>query len=280
MFDLHCHLLPGIDDGPSTLDLSLQMARAQVDQGVTHVACTPHILPGVYHNRGPQIREAVAALQRALTEADIPLTLVTGADNHVDPAAVHKLQTGEHLTLNDSRYVLVEPPHHVAPARLDDFFFNLKIAGYVPVLTHPERLTWIEGHYDLIASLADRGIWMQITSGSLRGKFGRRAKYWADRMLCEGRVHILATDAHNMSGRRPDLAEGQKCAADLVGVGAAEELVVNRPRAILVNEILEDDRGVQPALARPNAESRVDVQTVDRRRDIGIGGRVRRLFGG
>lgn len=235
MFDLHCHILPGIDDGAPDLAVSLDMARAYVDQGVRCVACTPHILPGLYHNSGPQIRQAIAALQTRLGEADIALELVTGADNHIVPDFVGGLQRGHLLTLADSRYVLVEPPHHVAPARLEELFFNVLVAGFVPILTHPERLTWIEGKYEIIQRLATKGVWMQITSGSLRGTFGRRPRYWAERMLSEGLVHILATDAHHVSRRPPDLAEGRMAAERLVGAAEAEHLVVTRPYGILTN---------------------------------------------
>src|SRR5271157_4088741 len=136
MFDLHSHLLPGIDDGAPDLETSLAMARAYADQGVERVACTPHILPGLYHNAGPQIRQAVKELQTRLDDAGIPLRLTTGADNHIVPGFVAGLKSGHLLTLADSAYVLVEPPHHVAPARIEDLFFDILLAGCVPVLTH------------------------------------------------------------------------------------------------------------------------------------------------
>src|SRR6185503_18115901 len=119
--------------------------------------------------------------------------LVAGADVHMVPDFLAGLRSGRLLSLHDSRYVLVEPPHHVAPQRLEEFFFGLVVGGYVPVLTHPERLSWIEGHYALIQRLARSGVWMQITAGSLTGAFGRSAQRWAMRMLEERCVHILAS---------------------------------------------------------------------------------------
>src|SRR5690242_7136488 len=110
LIDLHCHILPGLDDGASTLAESLQMASAFVEDGVSVVACTPHILPGLYKNSGPHIRRAVAHLQERINERGIPLRLVTGADNHVTPDFVDQLRRGELLSLAGSRYVLVEPP--------------------------------------------------------------------------------------------------------------------------------------------------------------------------
>ena len=237
MIDLHCHLLPGIDDGATDISVSIAMAKAFVADGVTVVACTPHILPGVYANSGPQIRTATAALQQTLDEAGIPLRLVTGADNHITPTFVAELSSGHLLSLADSQYVLVEPPHHVAPPRMEDLFFSLLVAGYVPILTHPERLSWIESHYPMIQRLVHAGVWMQITAGSLAGAFGRRAKYWSERMLDEGCVHILATDAHDTNRRPPNLGEGRALASKRVGDTEAEHLVETRPRGVLLNDL-------------------------------------------
>jgi len=140
MIDLHCHMLPGIDDGAADLDVSLGMAEASVADGVSVLACTPHILPGLYHNSGPQIRRAIHELQKALDQEGIPLRLVTGADNHVVPDFVAGLQSGRLLSLCDSRYVLVEPPHHTEPPQLEDFFFQLACGGVCPH-SHPSRTT-------------------------------------------------------------------------------------------------------------------------------------------
>jgi protein-tyrosine phosphatase len=146
VIDLHCHILPGIDDGSPDIATSVAMARAFVADGVTAVACTPHILPGLYENTGPGIRQATLRLQEVLVQEDIPLRLVAGADVHIVPDFVAGLQSGRLLSIADTRYVLVEPPHHVAPVRLEELFFGLLVAHYVPVLTHPERLSWIEGN--------------------------------------------------------------------------------------------------------------------------------------
>jgi protein-tyrosine phosphatase len=237
MIDLHSHILPGIDDGAADLGVALEMAEAWVADGVSVLACTPHILPGLYHNTGPQIRRATQELQNALDQEGIPLRLVTGADNHVVPDFVAGLQSGRLLSLCDSRYVLVEPPHHTEPPRLEDFFFSLLVAGYVPILTHPERLTWVPSRYDSIQRLVQAGVWMQITSGSLTGAFGRTAQYWAERMLEEGCVHILATDAHDCERRPPKLSRGRDFAARRVGAEEAEHLVLTRPRGVIANEL-------------------------------------------
>ncbi|HYN77845.1 MAG TPA: CpsB/CapC family capsule biosynthesis tyrosine phosphatase [Lamprocystis sp. (in: g-proteobacteria)] len=235
MIDLHSHLLPGIDDGAPDLATALAMARIAVADGIQVMACTPHIYPGLYENAGPAIREAVAALQEQLDQADIVLRLTHGADTHIAPDLIAGLRSGRVPSLHDSRYFLLEPPHHVAPPRLEETVFNLMAAGYVPVITHPERLSWIADRYQVFVELARKGVWMQVTAGSLTGRFGATAKYWGERLLDEGLVHILATDAHDVTRRSPLLAEGRRAAERWVGAAEAEHLVIARPRGILDN---------------------------------------------
>jgi protein-tyrosine phosphatase len=245
MIDLHCHILPGLDDGAANPSVSIDMAKAFVADGVSVVACTPHILPGLYHNSGPQIRQATAELQQTLDREGIPLRLVTGADNHISPDFVAELRSGHLLSIADTRYVLVEPPHHIAPPHLADLFFSVLVAGYVPILTHPERLSWIKSQYQVIQELVRAGAWMQITAGSLTGAFGENARYWGERMLDEGCVHIIATDAHNVTRRPPNLGQGREFAAKWVGDAEAEHLVVTRPRGVLLNKLPRDLPGLE-----------------------------------
>lgn len=292
MIDLHCHILPGIDDGAPDIAVSLEMARLFVADGVSVVAATPHILPGLYANTGPQIRAAISDLQTALDAEGIPLRLVSGADNHIVPDFVSALRSGHLLSLSDSRYVLVEPPHHVPPPRMEELFFNVQVAGFVPILTHPERLTWIKSHYDTITRLASAGVLMQITAGSLAGTFGRNPRYWAERMLGEGYVHIIATDAHDTDRRPPNLSVGRDIAAKSVGNDEAAQLVHYRPSAILSNQMPSSLFDRNSTVAPPGmvyTESGVSTGTRDEgktgssrgdrgRADHSMAGRLRRLF--
>jgi protein-tyrosine phosphatase len=235
MIDLHCHLLPGIDDGAKDMETSLAMARLAFEDGIRIIACTPHIYPGVFENDTAGIVQATKALQLKLEEAGIGIRLTMGADAHVTPELPQRLKLGTVPRLGNSRYFLLEPPHHVAPPHFDDYVFNLLATGYIPVITHPERLTWIERHYATFVELVRQGAWMQVTSGSLTGRFGPSARYWGERMLDEGLVHILATDAHSVRGRPPLLAEGRAVAERYLGAEEAGHLVITRTKGILKN---------------------------------------------
>ena len=250
MIDLHCHMLPAIDDGAPDLTVALAMARMAAQDGITTTACTPHIYPGLYDNDRARILVAVEAFRQELARAGIDLTLTSGADTHLTPDLLEGLRSGRIPTLADSRYFLFEPPHHVAPPRLEESVFQVLAAGYVPVLTHPERLTWIEEHYPLFAQLVRGGAWMQVTAGSLTGRYGRRPRYWAERMLDEGLVHLLATDAHHSERRVPLLAEGRDAAAARVGADEALHLVLTRPQCILYNRPAHEAPALPVASAR------------------------------
>jgi protein-tyrosine phosphatase len=235
LIDLHSHLLPYLDDGARTLDQSLEMARIAIDDGITVSACTPHILPGVYNNSGPTIRAAVAALQRKLDEAAIPLILTTGADVHLAPNLLENLKSGLVPSLGSSRYFLLEPPQSILPPRFGEYVFGLLSAGFVPIVTHPERSPWIESQYELMISLVRSGAWMQITAGSILGKFGAAARHWSMRLLSEGLVHIIASDAHDTEARPPRMKEAVAVVEGVLGRTEAMNMVVVRPAGALRN---------------------------------------------
>ena len=229
-------MLPGVDDGARDLAEALAMARMAVADGIKVAACTPHIYPGLYKNDATGIRAAIAGFRLALRDEGIDLELVEGADIHLAPDLLQRLRAGEIPTLAGSRYLLFEPPHHVAPPRLEESLFALLTAGYVPIVTHPERLTWIDGHYGVFERLVRSGVWMQVTAGSITGRFGGRIRYWAERLLDDRLVHIVATDAHRAKQRAPLLAEARDVVAGRLGEAEALNQVCVRPQGVLQNK--------------------------------------------
>ncbi len=228
-------MLPNIDDGARSLDMALAMARLAVADGITQTACTPHIYPGLFENTHEGIREACTRFQSELDSAGIPLKLTYGADIQVVPELLESLGNGTLPTLNGSRYFLFEPPHHVALPRLADLVHNTLLSGYVPIITHPERLAYVEADYDKFVDLARQGAWLQLTGGSLLGCFGPRVKQITERFLGDGVTHLLASDGHNLKNRTPELSEARDAAAAIVGEQAASQLVNERPAAVMAN---------------------------------------------
>jgi protein-tyrosine phosphatase len=235
MIDLHCHLLPGIDDGPQSLEVSLEMARIAHADGIETTFCTPHIYPGLYDNKGPDIIRRVEQLQLILKDKGIALKLGYGADTHLVPGLVENIRKANVPTLGGSRYLLLEPPHHVRPQRFTESVFELVGAGYVPVITHPERLTWVADSYNDFLQLAKAGAWLQVTAGALTGRFGPFAKKYAEKFVGDGWTAVLATDAHTPNRRAPLLAEARERAERLLGAEESRRLVRDRPALVCDN---------------------------------------------
>lgn len=233
MIDIHCHMLPAIDDGATDQDTALCMAQMAVDDGITHTVCSPHIYPGVFENTKQIIQTAVTEFQETLKQADIPLELLVAADAHMVPDLIEGIKINRIPTINGSRYLLFEPPHHVAPPGFEEFVFNLLANDIIPVITHPERLKYIESYYDTFAKVARRGAWLQVTAGAVTGKFGKKVRYWAERMLEERIVHVLATDAHNIRHRPPILSEACVAAERWLSKEEINLMVYDRPLATI-----------------------------------------------
>lgn len=235
MIDLHSHILSALDDGAADVAASIEMARIAVGDGITHMACTPHVVPGKYENSVSTILPAMHTLQAMLDAQSIPLTLYCGADVHVAPDLVERLRDGEVPTLNRTRYFLLEPPHEILPPRLEDFAGRLLEAGFVPIITHPERLLWASRHFDVIQRLADLGCPLQLTADSLTGAFGAAARQLCERILSEGRASFFASDAHGVSWRKPVMSGARTIVAERFGQEAADQMFHNRPAAILAD---------------------------------------------
>lgn len=238
MIDLHSHILPGIDDGAIDIDVSIEMARIAVADGITHMACTPHIFTGKYENSSAIILPAIKSLQAVLNDKGIPLQLVCGSDAHISINLIERIMAGEVPTLNNSRYFLLEPPHEVLPPRLVDLVMRMLDVGLIPIITHPERLLWVKRHYNVLIKLSDLGCLLQITAGSILGDFGVTSKKIAGQLLSEGRVAIFASDAHGTGRRRPVLSQAYKYVAEQIGEEEAQQQFQIRPATILANEAL------------------------------------------
>ncbi len=251
MIDIHCHILPGIDDGAQSLETALEMAQMAVADGIHMTYCTPHIYPGLYENSGPDIQRRVRQLQTVLDDKGINLRLNYGADVHLVPEVFEGLRSGRVPTLGGSRYLLLEPSHHVRPPRFRESVFELIGAGFVPVITHPERLTWADQHLSDFTELSRSGAWLQITGGALLGRFGKKPQHLAEYFVGEGWADVLASDGHTTGHRAPVLAEALSKAEKLLGREEAYRLVQKRPEAI-VDNVAPTMVSRPPALIGPN----------------------------
>jgi protein-tyrosine phosphatase len=234
--DVHCHLLPGVDDGASDLAVALAMAEMAVADGIRTVVATPHQSGAYAHNRGPLIRQCVADFQRELDAAGLPLAVMPGGDVRIEGDLIAQLAAGDVLTLADrGRHVLLELPHELY-FPLAGLLEALRRRGVVGVLSHPERNAGLMAQPHLVAELVDQGCLMQVTAGSLTGAFGPRCQALAEWLLAEGLVHMLATDAHGVRSRRPLLRRAFDRIVEVAGAETAADLCCRHPARVAAGD--------------------------------------------
>lgn len=230
--DIHCHLLPGLDDGASTDDDALAMAEIAVAEGIETIVATPHQLGANARNSGETIRAATNRFQQLLDRRRIPLRVLPGGDVRIEPDLTRKIRTGDVLTLADRRrHVLLELPHNVY-LPLDRLLDELRAAGIVGVLSHPERNRGILGRPGVLRPLVQRGCLLQVTAGSLTGEFGPYVQQFSRSLVEQGLVHFVATDAHGTKARRPALRAAFERVAELAGRQTADDLFCRHPAAV------------------------------------------------
>jgi protein-tyrosine phosphatase len=238
--DLHCHLLPGVDDGARTLEDALEMARALVDLGFTTAAPSPHARPE-YASR--EVVEArLGELREALAKAGVPLTLGTNAENVLDEPFLRGLGTPEARLLGAGRYVLVELPYTAPVPSLPDLLFRIRLKGVTPVLAHPERCLEFERKGRAAEAVRAGGL-LQLDVGALTGRYGGTAKKLARAFLEEGLYALGATDLHGPVGAREWVGRALAELRSRVGEQAFSRLMSFHPERILAGEALESRKG-------------------------------------
>lgn len=234
MYDLHSHILPGLDDGPKAIDDTMAMARVAAQQGTRVMVCTPHRKDVGENSSVDHVRELVAGINRDLEGEGVALEFLVGMENHLDLDLPADLAAGKALPLNGTRYCLVELPFFGRPNYLEDVLFQIQLQGITPVLAHPERIEAVQNDVGLLAKFVERGMLSQVTAGSVVGHFGKKVRTITHSMLRQRLVHILASDTHFPAGpRSPELREGVEAAASIVGEAEAEAMVVDTPRRIV-----------------------------------------------
>lgn len=233
MIDIHSHILPGIDDGSKSLDQSVELCKIAAGDGIKTIVCTPHI-DFRYTNRRETIEGPFAALQRACAEQDVPLVLVRGAEVHMAADILSKLRQGELVTYDDrGKYLLLEFPFQQVLPGAEEMVYRLRLAGVTPIIAHPERIGHFMDDADRLFNLIRLGALGQVTGGSLLGQFGEKSRRSAMIMIERFLVHIVASDAHDPSYRRPVLAEAADEVAGRFGSLRAQQMSVEYPQAVV-----------------------------------------------
>ena len=203
LIDLHCHILPGVDDGAKDMPMALEMAQAAVDQGISHILLTPHHMDANYTNHKKDVIRKTAEFQKAINDNGIPLTVFPGQEVHLTGDLLKAIFADDILFMDSgNRYLLLEFPHTEVPEYAENMIFELTSRGITPVIAHPERNQGFQRDPDLLASFVEMGCLTQLTSSSYLGVFGENVKDLTSKIIKANLGFAFASDAHNFKGRR------------------------------------------------------------------------------
>jgi protein-tyrosine phosphatase len=242
MIDLHCHLLHGIDDGPDTLEKSLELCRIAVADGITRAIVTPHIHPGRWENTRTSIAQACSSLQRTLEQHDIPLRLGFAGEVRLTDRIMQQVADDDIPFFGEVggyRVMLLEFPHsHLIPGgeKLAEWLLD---HGIRPMIAHPERNKQVVKDASQLQPFIDSGCWLQLTAGSVVGHFGQRSQFIAHQLLENDEVMVIASDGHNARARPPVLSQAFDYIARNYGRERAQRLMLDTPTAIVAGQFSE-----------------------------------------
>jgi protein-tyrosine phosphatase len=232
MIDIHSHILPGIDDGAKNLDEALDMLRMAIDQGVTTQVLTPHIHIGRFNNTKQHIEQEFIKFQEQVDAANLPIKLLLGAELRIGPEIMQLITTDNVPWLgniNNQRTFLLEFPRTEVPFGSDNLVRWLISKNCLPIIVHPERNSTFLHNREKLQTFIDLGCPLQITASSIKGKFGADVQQMTEELLHAEQVSAIASDSHNLKGRKPDLLDGYNLAVGITGITYAKKLVSHLP---------------------------------------------------
>lgn len=240
MYDIHSHIIYGIDDGAPDLETSKDLLQMAAATGTTDIVATPHVIEAFKHPSWELIQTKVAELRTICQENNLKLNIFPGAEVMLSLDILKVYEEAPHaFCINNTRYTLIELPMFEVPQYTEDCLFKLQLLGLTPVLAHPERyaqLFEIQGNLDRLLEWCHKGVLLQINGGSLLGKFGRHAQHNAELLLHNKLVGFIGSDAHRIKLRNTDLAQEYTRLVELCGQSYADAISVYNPKALLADE--------------------------------------------
>lgn len=238
MYDIHCHIFPAVDDGSGSFNDSVEMARLACLSGVKAVIATPHCnIPGVFENYwNESFDDTLKKLNETLVSLEIPLTVFKGQEVFSYGDIVSKLKAGNLITLNGSKYVLIEFDFDTAEKSALDTVEQIKAEGYVPVVAHPERYGFVFENPMSILKIRSSGGLIQLNSGSIKGSFGPDPQKLAAAILKSGAADFIASDAHSQYSRTPDIRDAHEIVCSAFSYDYAKLLFETNPLRIINDE--------------------------------------------
>ncbi|MFD0826433.1 tyrosine-protein phosphatase [Neobacillus sp. M.A.Huq-85] len=200
MIDIHCHILPGIDDGAKSFEDSIAMAKQAAKEGIHTIIATPH-LNSKYDNRKPQILDQVEKLNHVLQEHGVGVKILPGQEPRIYGEILEDYQQNQIQTLNGSSYLFIEFPSNHVPRYTERLLYDLQVKGLTPIIVHPERNSELMERPELLYQFVEKGALTQVTASSVAGYFGKKIKEFSNQIIEANLTHFIASDAHNITSR-------------------------------------------------------------------------------
>lgn len=243
LVDIHCHILPGADDGARDWQTSIKLAREAVADGVTHAVCTPHMLNGKYINHKKDVIRLTENFQDMLDDAKIPLTVFPGQEVRISGDLPKALDDDDILFLDeDGQYMLLEFPSDDVPAYTRDMVFELMQRGITPIVVHPERNKKILEEPTILQELIEQGCLVQITASSYMGIFGKKIEEMSRKFIEAGQCACFASDAHDLPKRQYEYSEALEKLSNEFGSERAQEFRDNAQAIVNGDDVQLDWR--------------------------------------
>lgn len=233
--DMHCHILPGVDDGSESIEMSEKMLEIAIEQGIDTIVATPHYIPGVGYFKLQNRIDAYHRLNEYIREKELPIKLLMGNEIYLDELMIEKIKNKECLPVGNTRYVILEFPMSNEPRNLSYLISCLQEEGYYPIIAHPERYAWLIDEPETLDSLITQGCLMQINTGSVTDLYGKTIMKAVKKMFIEDKVHLVGTDAHTDRKRAPMMREAYETVKQWIGQAYADLIFYKNPDRVLKN---------------------------------------------
>lgn len=236
MIDLHTHIVFDVDDGSKSIQDSLEILKIAHERGIKAMFATPHFIEGYVMPDALLVKERVLELSRHMKTSGLDMPIYSGHEIMLDYNTLDHLKEGRALSLNDTRYVLVEMPMHTQLNNLNEIFFNFQVSGYVPVIAHPERYDYVQDNPALIEDWITKGALLQINLLSLYNKYGDKAKKTAIKLLKSHMYHFVGSDVHSHQSTALSVSTPLAKIKELVDHHVYKDIVHNNPMKLIKNQ--------------------------------------------
>ena len=235
MIDIHCHILPNVDDGSESLEESIAMAKIAESEGITKIVNTSHCHFDFKYKKGNELKLELEKFNQALKEENINIEVLLGNELYYTSDLIERFDELDFFSMNNSKYILMEFSPINFPKNIEDVIYEIKIRGYIPIIAHAERYKQVQEDVNIMLDCIKEGALIQVNASSILGKNGEKAEDTSKKLLDNNMVHFVATDAHSSNRRRPLIKDSYNYILKNYGKEVSEKLFIENPTAVIEN---------------------------------------------